>query len=112
MAKRTKRAACTIGLSGIEKAVAEFAALSHRQQLALLRKRAVGLRRKKGWNLTQAEVIWIDLIDELPDDPGEGHPCRPLWAFYILQVYEMDVAAAALARCLAENPVPPPPIEV
>ena len=111
--KRTKRpAVCTIGPAAISAAVAEFSRLPLPKQLALLRRRADTIRRKKPWNMTAAEVAWIDAVDALPEDPGEGDPCRPLWGSWMLQHYESDQAATAYWNCRREYPLEPPPIKV
>lgn len=105
MVKRKKT--CTIGLGAIKKNVKAFAALTPRQQLARIRRRYAVLDKKK--MPTDNELAFMDAFNSIPDDPGEGHFCRPLWAFAILQLYEYDQAVSALNNCLLAYPPPPPP---
>lgn len=99
---------CTIGLGDIESRVKAFARLPPAKQLAALRLRRRGLLRRK--SLTDSELATIRAIDSLPADPGQGHPCRPLWLVTMQKIYESDSYLMVLTMCLSmypPGPVPP-----
>ena len=109
MTKRKSPKTCTIGLADIRKAVNKFTELTPRRQLSLLRRQAAKIVDEMSSETPAADVRFAEAVGSLPSDPGEGHPCRPLWAYAMVTHYENWVAMSALNSCMLTYPPPPPP---